>query len=221
MLDRGQSAGRRLLVPLGIAAGPLYILVGLLQVATRDGFDVRRHAISHLANGEYGWIQVANFLVCGALVVAGALGCRQLLRGQRGGTWGPLLLATYGLGLIGAGLFRADPAPGFPPGVEVPAELTTSGLLHFAFGGVGFYALIAACFVLARHFAVTDRKGLARFSVLTGAGFFLSFAAVASGSTSPVVMIAFYVAVAWVWAWHTLALRQVARSSSPPGDEIR
>jgi hypothetical membrane protein len=81
------------LLACGVAAGPLYVLVGLLQVLTRDRFDVRRHALSLLANGDLGWMQVANFLVTGVLVLAGAWGVRTALRGQRAGTWGPILLA--------------------------------------------------------------------------------------------------------------------------------
>src|SRR5262245_17500987 len=89
---RGKS-----LLTLGIIAGPLYITVALAQILTREGFDVRRHAVSLLSNGEYGWAQIANFLVSGALVIAGAIGCRLVLRDQPGGRWGPLLLALYGL----------------------------------------------------------------------------------------------------------------------------
>ena len=101
--------------------GPIYLLVGLAEILTRNGFDVRQHALSLLSNGRFGWIQIANFLVSGALVIAGAIGTRFLLRGGRGGTWGPILLAGYGLGLIGAGLFLADPARGFPPGTPAGA----------------------------------------------------------------------------------------------------
>ncbi|HRP62338.1 MAG TPA: DUF998 domain-containing protein, partial [Phycisphaerales bacterium] len=118
------------------------------------------------------------------------------------------------VGLIGAGIFLADPSNGFPPGVEAPESLTTSGLLHFVFGGLGFYAIIAACFVFARRFSRQGRKGLAWGSALTGVGFFVSFAAIASGSTAPSVLIAFYVAIAWVWAWHTIVLADVLRQSS-------
>src|SRR5215472_5024527 len=98
------------LLRCGFAAGPMYVTVGVAQMLTRDGFDIRRHALSVLSNGEFGWIQIGNFLVSGALVTAGAVGVRRLLRGQRAGTWGPLLLAMYGAGLVGAGIFRADPA---------------------------------------------------------------------------------------------------------------
>lgn len=199
----------RTALALGLAAGPLYVVTGLVQVLLREGFDVRRHALSHLSNGEHGWIQIANFITSGTLVIVGALGCRVALRAQRAGTWGPILLGVFGFGLIGAGIFPADPAGDFPPGVERSSDLSTAGLLHFVFGAIGFYALIAACFVFASRFARSGRRNLAWYSTLTGAGFFASFAAIASGSSSPAVLITFYVAVVWIWAWHTIVLRDL------------
>jgi hypothetical membrane protein len=200
-----------MLLRAGMVAGPLYIGLALTQILIREGFDVRRHALSLLSNGELGWIQIGNFLVCGLLVVAGAMGVHRQLAGQKAGTWGPMLLGLYGAGLIGAGVFVADPGRGFPPGTPDPVSMSRDGLLHFAFGGIGFYALIAACLVFARRFRSEGRPGWAAYSVLTGLGFLVSFAAIASGSTSTAVLLAFYAAVAWIWVWHTLVLARLAR----------
>ncbi len=202
----------------GAMAGPLYLLVGLVQVMTRDGFDMRRHALSHLANGDLGWIQIVNFLVAGVLVLLGAVGVRRVLAGSPGGTWGPILLGLYGAGLVGAGVFVADPAPGFPPGTALePGEgMSRSGLLHFVAGGIAFYALIGACFVFARRFARLGERAYAWYSGLTGLAFFASFAAVASGTTSPAVLLTFYGAVAWVWAWHAVTHIKLLRASRLP-----
>lgn len=191
------------LLACGIAAGPLYILLGLAQVLTREGFDVRRHALSLMSNGDGGWVQIVNFIGSGVLVIASAVGARLLLHPGRGGTWGPALLALYGVGLIGAGIFVADPGNGFPPGTPPGTTMTRDGLLHFTFGGIGFYALIGACFVFARRFLSLGRRRWAIYSVLTGVAFFCSFAAIASGSSSPATMLTFYAAVAWIWLWHT------------------
>lgn len=169
---------------------------------TREGFDVRIHAVSLLSNGSLGWIQITNFLVSGVLVVAGAIGARRVLREGRGATWGPILLACYGVGLIGAGIFVADPGRGFPPGSPEFQGMSSHGLGHFIAGGFGFYALIAACFVFARRFAGLGRTGFAAYSVFTGVAFFAAFAGVASGSTSVMVMLSFYAAVAWIWGGH-------------------
>ena len=202
MNDRAGPGTLRLL-RAGAAAGPLYIVVGLAQVFLREGFDVRRHALSLLSNGEYGWVQVANFIVCGLLVLAGALGTRRQLKGQAGGTWLPILFATFGLGLVGAGLFRADPGQGFPPGTTPPLSMTRDGMLHFVFGALGFYALIAAAFVLARRYARIGWPRWMVLSLMTGIGFFLAFAAIASGQVGAPVMLTFYAAVAWIWLWHS------------------
>src|SRR2546425_8875389 len=85
------TARRRALLASGVAAGPLFTFVGLIQVFTRPGFDIRRHALSVLENGDLGWIQISNFVLTGLLFAAGALGMRMVMRNSRGGTWGPLL----------------------------------------------------------------------------------------------------------------------------------
>jgi hypothetical protein len=180
------------------------MVTGLLQVITRDGFDMRRHALSHLSHGTMGWVQVLNFLLTGVLVLAGAAGVRRTLVAGRGRAWGPLLLATYGIGLLGAGIFTADPAPDFPSGVTPgPPELSTSGLLHFGFGALGFYALIGACVVLGLRWRDEGATGWALWSVATGLVFFLAFGAIASGASAPAALLALYGAVALAWIWHS------------------
>src|SRR5690242_3792750 len=92
------------LLTAGALAGPFYLIVGLAQALTRPGFDITRHALSLLSNGDLGWIQVSNFLISGLLVITGAFGMRRALEGS-GITWGPLLVGVYGLSLLGAGIF--------------------------------------------------------------------------------------------------------------------
>jgi hypothetical protein len=155
-----------------------------LQAVAREGFDVTRHPASFLSIGEWGWIQVTNFLVTGALFVAGALGMRRVMREGRGRTWGPLLITFLGVGMIAAGVFVSDPAFGFPPGTPdaMPDELTTHGLLHGVAAGIGFLSLIAACFVFGRRFASAGEQTWSRAS--TGVGIIFLIAAIA-GSASP------------------------------------
>ena len=102
------------LLVCGVIAGPLYVIVGLGQALTREGFDLTRHALSLLSNGPLGWIQIANFVITGLLVIACAAGMRRARALESSGTWGPVLLSVYGLGLIAAGIFVADPALGGP-----------------------------------------------------------------------------------------------------------
>ena len=70
----GVGSTRTLLI-CGIVGGPLYIVVVVLQMLTRDGFDISRHPASMLSNGDQGWIQIANSLVSGLLLLAGVSDC--------------------------------------------------------------------------------------------------------------------------------------------------
>ena len=191
----------------GVVAGPIYIIVGGIEMLTRPGFDPTRHDLSLMSNGDWGWIHISLLILTGLLTIAGAVGMRRVLRGGRGGTWGPLLLGIYGLGLIGAGFFTADPALGFPPGTPANAHAVSwHGLMHFVSGGIGFLGLIAACFVFARRFAAQRLWGWAVYSVATGVFFFAAFVGIAAGSNSvgaitTFVILAFTVAVVIGWAW--------------------
>src|SRR4051794_28473641 len=165
------AAGRvtRSLLGYGILAGPFYVAVSLAQALTRDGFDLSRHPWSLLANGHHGWIQVANLLLSGAMVLAAAVGLRRALRPGTGARWAPRLVAGYGLGLVAAGCLRADPALGFPAGTpDGPGPVSWHGIGHLAAGGIGFLCVIAACLVLGRRFAVEGRRGWARYSRVCG-----------------------------------------------------
>ena len=106
----------RALLACGVVAGPLFLVAGLAQALTRDGFDLTRHALSLLSNGHLGWIQIGNFLVSGLLTITCAVGMRRVLGRGPGGTWGPRLVGIFGTSLVCAGVFRADAADGFPPG---------------------------------------------------------------------------------------------------------
>ena len=187
------------LLGYGVIAGPLYVALVLAQAFIRPGFNLARDDASLLSNGSLGWIQIANFLVTGLMVIACAVGVWRAI----GGGWGAGLLALYGVGLIGAGIFVADPMNGFPAGAPTgrPETITVHGMLHIVSAAVGFLGFAAACFVLARRFAAQRRRGWARFSVGTGVVFLAAFAGVASGSGSPVVVAAFWAALLIAWTW--------------------
>jgi Protein of unknown function (DUF998) len=202
----------RVLLGCGAAAGPVYLGVGLAQALTRPGFDLSRHDLSLLSNGELGWIQITNFLVSGSLVLAGAVGLRRTLGSGPGERWASVLVGVYGLGLIGAGLFRADPALGFPPGTPTNAtSVSWHGLLHFATGGIGFLALIAACAILSRHFAALQQGGWAAYSAITGAVFLAGFVGIAAGSGNSSTIFGFWVAVVLAWSWLTTLSARLIR----------
>jgi Protein of unknown function (DUF998) len=192
----------RALLSCAVIAGPLYMLVSLVQAFTRTGFDITRHALSLLTNGDLGWLQMVNFIATGLLITAGAVGMRQALHTGRGRTWAPLLIGVFGSSFVGAGIFKPDPALGFPVGTPADAmTISSAGIVHFAFGGVGFLALIVACFVLARRFSGLQQRGWSAFCVITGIVFFLAFAALSSGSGKSWTFIGFLLGVTLVWVW--------------------
>lgn len=159
----------RALLACGVASGPFFYAVAIAQMATRPGFDIRRHAISTLSLGDLGWIQTTNFAVTGLLAIACALGVRRALRGRRAGTWGPVLIGLYGLGLITGAIFHPDPGLGFPPGAPATIPTTMSGhaTIHMVGFSVAFLGVVAACFVFARYFAGSSRRWVV-YCILTG-----------------------------------------------------
>src|SRR5262245_29812033 len=119
-MQRGtrHSAGAvktRTLLVCGVIAGPLFIIVFLLEGPTRANYNPLRHPISSLALGEQGWVQTANFIVTGLLMLAYAVGLRRALQPRGGSWWGPVLVGVIAIGLIGAGFFPTDPVSGYPP----------------------------------------------------------------------------------------------------------
>jgi hypothetical membrane protein len=160
-----ERTATHLLLAGGVVAGPLFIVASLVQAFTRPGFDLRRMAISMLTLGDLGWMQRGNFVVSGVLVLACAVGLRRVLRPGRGATWGPVLFAGYGIGLVTAGIFTPDPALGFPAGAPAGSPGTYSGhaIVHTLAFFVAFISLIAACLVFARRFAGAGRRGWAAY----------------------------------------------------------
>jgi hypothetical membrane protein len=193
----------RSLLGYGVVAGPFYVLVSLAQALVRDGFDLTRHDWSLLANGTGGWIQIANLVLTGLMVIAAAIGYHRALGGGPGQRWAPRLLATFGFGLVGAGAFRADPMSGFPAGTPdgPPVIFTTHGLLHLVCAAIGFLGLILAALVLAKRFRSEGRRGRAIASIMAGVAFLAGFLGISSGSSTPTIVLAFTASVLLVWVW--------------------
>jgi hypothetical protein len=187
-------------------AGPLYVVASLTQSFTRSGFDPSRHEWSLLSVGHLGWIQTANLILTGAMIVAGAVGVRRAIGPSGvGGRWAPRLLAGYGVALAAAGVFRPDPADGFPAGTPSgqPAHVSWHGMLHVLCGSVGFACLIAACFVTARYYLRRGRRRAAAGSRAIGIAFALAFAGIAFGTGNVAITLVFTAAVIASSAWLT------------------
>jgi hypothetical membrane protein len=189
------------LLGYGVLAGPFYVTVVAVQAATRAGFDPTHHPASVLANGPLGWIQITNFLLTGAMTSAAGVGVYRAL-GRSTARWAGVLIAAYGVALVAAGIFRADPMPGFPPGtLEEHAVVSWHGVLHLVSAAIGFGSLIAACFVLAAWLGRSARRRWSWFSGLTGALVIAGFASLASGKGGSAAVLGFTAALVIAWAW--------------------
>ena len=141
----------RLLLLCGAIAGPLFILTVLVQDYTRPGFNPRIHLLSLLSLGDWGWVQIVNFVLAGVLNLLYAIGLWKRLHPGRAGTWGPILIGAYGLGLIAVGVFRTDPSQGYPPGLSAPTQPSWHGAIH-ALGGLFIFVVLAAALAVFTRF---------------------------------------------------------------------
>jgi uncharacterized protein DUF998 len=167
-----QSPLTRFLIAGGAIGPLLFIVVLLIEGATRPGYSAWHNYGSSLSLSEQGWMQIANF------IVGFAIGLRQVFRTSWGSVWGPILLGVFGLALIVAGIFVTDPSLGYPPGTHSSGPQTLHGTIHGLNGILTFSSLAIAIFVLARRFAGDPNwKGWAVYSIVTGVLVIVSFIA--------------------------------------------
>jgi hypothetical protein len=202
----------RALLACGAIAGPLFVIVFLLEGATRAEYDPLRHPISSLAMGDLGWTQRANFIVTGLLTLNFGFGLRRALRVRGGSRWGPLLIGAIAIGLLGAGMFVTDPLNGYPPGTpNLPLVKSTAGVLHDLFSTPVFLGFPAACIVIGRRFLVWGEPGWAWCSIVTGVAFFgafvltsIGFRQLAGGALADVAGLLQRVTLVLGFTWLTL-----------------
>ena len=161
------------LLGYGVIASAFYVAVWLIQAATRSGFNITRGPASLLSNGDLGWIQVVNFLIVGAIVIAAAVGFRRALAGEGRTQWVGWLVGLFGVGMLAAGIFKPDPSYGFPARAPTGAPITTTvhGNPHLILGSLGFLSLIIGAFVFVVWLPRRGEHTLASLSVLPGAIF--------------------------------------------------
>ncbi|MEU8206501.1 DUF998 domain-containing protein [Streptosporangium sp. NPDC049046] len=211
----------RAMLTCGAVAGPLFILVVVIQDYTRADFDPRRQPLSMLSLGDLGWIQIANFVITGLLNIAFAAGLWRVLRPGNGGTWGPLLIGGYGTGLVAAGVFRFEPAWGYPPGAPpgLPDDPGLSYILHGVAFVLLFVSLVAACFVFTRYFAVRGERGWALYCAATGVAllalYLLAGLLSDNGENSRPLSLLLRAIALLGWGWAAALAARVRRSHTP------
>lgn len=219
----------RLLLTGGVIGPLLFLVVLLVEGATRPGYSAWRQFGSELSLSSQGWEQVANFLMCGLLCLGFAVGLRRALGGGRGAVAGPVAMAVFGTALIVAGIFTTDPGLGYPPGVPAPSTPTPHGAVHALAGLFVFVSLTAACVALAWRFASTPgERGWALYSAVTGVIALLSlvFCNVAANQivngTQPNAPAGLLQRIGIIagWVWIALLAWRLLRTTRPAAVQI-
>jgi hypothetical protein len=216
---------RNRLLLAGLLIGPLFVVTFLVEGALRHGYHPMRHPVSSLALGPTGWIQVANFLVAGALTLIFAIGLRRSLKPGPGTVAGPVLLAIWGVSLLGDGIFVTDPVNGYPPGtLASPQRPSWHGVLHdLVFGLPGFACFAAAMLVFAYAFARRRAPWWTVYSGLSGIAFATLFLLTSAGFAQNPQLVSTAgllqrLTVGTGFLWLTLlAARQTARDCAAAG----
>lgn len=134
----------------GVAGTVLFAIIYLIEGVTRPGYNAWQQTISSLSFGPTGWIQQANFIMCGVSVIWLAFVWRQILKGGACARWYPILHGIEGLGLIALGIFKEDP-------------------FHTVSMVVCVVAMCASLLVMARRFWGDPQwRGWVAFSVACG-----------------------------------------------------
>jgi hypothetical protein len=194
-------------------AGPLFVIVFLIEGSLQANYDVFRQPVSALAIGKRGWVQRANFIVVGILMFAYAFGLNIALATYGGSFWIPFLVGLYAVGLIGAGIFVTDKT-GIPSNAPAPKKRDVAGAIHDLCSVIVFIPLFIACFIFARLFAASDSWGWQLYSIATGILFGIGFIIFARGFARAKKFAGLYqrltIAIGWIWlalvAAHLLSL---------------
>ncbi|BBZ65222.1 hypothetical protein MINS_06510 [Mycolicibacterium insubricum] len=183
------DARTRALLSAGTLAGLLVAAVSWTLALLRPGFDVRRHANSMLALGDWGWVQTLNFITFGVLVTGAAVGVARATAPSKAGRGAAVGMWLYGASSVVVGVNPADPQLGFPPGSrpDFPgyAEVSVAARVHGVSGAIGFTAMTVACFLFARYFARGGRRGWAAASAGTGTAVIAVVVHLAANSAIP------------------------------------
>jgi hypothetical membrane protein len=215
MASTTQARITRSLLGYGMIVGPIYLITGIAQGVVRDGFSFQRHPLSVLANGPGGWVQTTNFIVCGLMVIAAAVGIMRVIRPQsRATSW---FLGMFGMGMLLGAIFRADPMDGFPVGTPLgmPTTISMAGGLHFLAGTLGFVSLGISCILASRAMKRRNEPGLAQFSLIAGIvvilGFFGPMFIPGVGGVAGI-----WLSVVMGWTWLAILSKHLYRVSPDP-----
>ena len=204
----------RALLACGVVGPLLFILVFLIEEATRPGYTFTTTFVSLLALGPTGWTQTANFLICGALVLAFVVGLRRAIAHTPGSVGGPIALGVYALALLVAGAFTTDPGQGYPPGAHALANPTGHGAAHALAGLVVFVSLTVAGGIMTSRFVRLEGwSGWTLYSLCSTIVVFAFFFVSVAPTGGPAGLFQ-RVAIIVGWVWVAVLAARLLRSAS-------
>jgi hypothetical membrane protein len=163
----------RALLTCGALGPALFVITFFVDGATRPGYEPWRNFVSQLSTGERGWVQIANFVLCGVLLLAGTAGLLRT-RTSRAVT---VLIGVVAVGLVAAGIFVTDPGFGYPPGERTPSPPTFHDAVHGFTSVIVFFTLSVVAIVVALQ--AWSSRLWAWYSLLSGLAVFVFITAAA------------------------------------------
>jgi hypothetical membrane protein len=208
-----RAAVTRSLLGWGVVAGPFYLVVAVVHAALKPGFDFSKHALSLLMLTDTGWIQRANLILTGLMVIAAAVGFARSMDGSRRRAVATCV-GVFGASMIGSGVFAPDPMAGFPVGAAQTASV--SGILHLVLGAVGFLALGVAAILFAGWCRRRGEATLGAFSLTAGIVVIVGFVGGGALGTMTVGIVSLWIAVLTGFAWLCTASIHLYRTVPHP-----
>lgn len=139
----------RHLALVGIVGPVIWWLLIIINGALTPGYSHITDFISTLGavGAPYGLIQKINFAVFGSSILALSLGIHHRFDGRRRPRVGTVLLGTFGVGVVLAGVFPENPA----------APESTVNMLHNLVSTIAFVAGIVGVSLISRRIGIDER----------------------------------------------------------------
>ena len=129
----------------GMVGAVLFVAVFTVSGWLYPGYSPTRMFVSELSLGPYGWVQILNFVLTGALLLVFGLGLAAHFGIGAAFRAGPALIQGIGVCLMASGPFTTDPSAMFQ-------QASIHGVVHGIFGALVFTFAPISCFVFYRRF---------------------------------------------------------------------
>lgn len=130
----------------GVIGPAIFVAVFLLEGWIRPGYNPMAEYVSALSLGGRGWVQIANFVLFGALLFGFTRAVAAEFSTGKASRWGLILLTVISACYFFSGPFVMDPAS------ALRDEMTVHGMIHGILGALAFVLMPITIFVFLRRF---------------------------------------------------------------------